>query len=69
MKYTEEMILHSDSGYCMPFAEPDGRDVSLSLGYGEQNHPESGERFSTTASTSACGVTCCPPWPAVSCRV
>ena len=45
MKYTEEMILHSDSGYCMPFAEPDGRDVSLSLGYGEQNHPESGERF------------------------
>ena len=19
MKYTEEMILHSDSGYCMPF--------------------------------------------------
>ena len=45
MRYTEEMILHSDSGYCMPFAEPDGRDVSLSLGYGEQNHPESGERF------------------------
>lgn len=45
MKYTEEMILHSDSGYCMPFAEPDGRDVSLSLGYGEQNHPESGEKF------------------------
>ena len=45
MKYTEEMILHSDSGYCMPFAEPDGKDVSLSLGYGEQNHPESGERF------------------------
>lgn len=45
MKYTEEMILHSDSGYCMPFAEPDGRDVSLSLGYGEQTHPESGERF------------------------
>ena len=39
------MILHSDSGYCMPFAEPDGRDVSLSLGYGEQNHPESGEKF------------------------
>ena len=45
MKYTEEMILHSDSGYCMPFAEPDGRDVSLSLGYGEQNHPESGDIF------------------------
>ena len=39
------MILHSESGYCMPFAEPDGRDVSLSLGYGEQTHPESGEKF------------------------
>ena len=45
MKYTEEMILHSDSGYCMPFAEPDGRDVSMSLGYGEQIHPKSGEKF------------------------
>ena len=45
MKYTEEMILHSDSGYCMPFAEPDGRDVAMSLGYGEQTHPESGEKF------------------------
>jgi hypothetical protein len=21
MKYTQEMILHSDSGYCMPFEE------------------------------------------------
>ncbi len=39
------MILHSDSGYCMPFAEPDGRDVAMSLGYGEQTHPESGEKF------------------------
>lgn len=45
MKYTEEMILHSDSGYCMPFAEPDGGDVAMSLGYGEQTHPESGEKF------------------------
>ena len=39
MKYTEEMILHSDSGYCMPFEEPRGKDVELSLGYGEQVHP------------------------------
>lgn len=36
MKYTEEMILHSDSGYCMPFEEPQGKDVEMSLGYGEQ---------------------------------
>ena len=45
MKYTEEMILHSDSGYCMPFEEPRGKDVELSLGYGEQVHPTTGEKF------------------------
>ena len=45
MKYTEEMILHSDSGYCMPFEEPQGKDVELSLGYGEQVHPTTGEKF------------------------
>ena len=45
MKYTEEMILHSESGYCMPFDEPQGKDVELSLGYGEQAHPETGEKF------------------------
>lgn len=39
------MILPSDSGYCMPFAEPSGKDVSMSLGYGEQTHPESGVKF------------------------
>ena len=32
MKYTEEMILQSDSGYCMPFEEQPGKDVELSLG-------------------------------------
>lgn len=45
MKYTEEMILQSDSGYCMPFEEPQGKDVELSLGYGEQVHPATGEKF------------------------
>jgi len=39
MKYTEEMILQSDSGYCMPFEEQQGKDVELSLGYGEQTDP------------------------------
>ena len=45
MKYTEEMILHADSGYCMPVEEPRGKDVELSLGYGEQVHPTTGEKF------------------------
>lgn len=45
MKYTEEMILHSESGYSMPFEEPQGKDVELSLGYGEQADPATGEKF------------------------
>lgn len=45
MKYTEEMILHSKSGYCMPFEETQGKDVEMSLGYGEQTHPATGEKF------------------------
>ena len=43
MKYTEEMILQSESGYCMPFEERPGKDVELSLGYGEQTDPATGE--------------------------
>ena len=39
------MILHSESGYCMPFEEQPGKEVELSLGYGEQEHPETGEKF------------------------
>lgn len=39
------MILHSESGYSMPFEEPQGKDVELSLGYGEQADPATGEKF------------------------
>ena len=45
MRYTEEMILHSKSGYCMPFEAPQGKGVGRSLGYGEQVHPKTGEKF------------------------
>ncbi len=45
MNYTEEMILHSTSGYCMPFQEQAGKDVEMTLGYGEQKHPLTGEMF------------------------
>lgn len=44
MDYTQEMNLASASGYCMPFEERDG-DVRLLLGYGEQVHPKTGEKF------------------------
>ena len=45
MRYTEEMILRSSSGYCMPFEEPIKQDVQMSLGYGEQKNPVTGETF------------------------
>ena len=44
MKYTEEMILQSESGYCIPFEERQGKDVKLSLGYGEQTDPATASR-------------------------
>ena len=44
MRYTEEMMLQSKSGYCMPFEER-GKDVELTLGYGNQKHPVTGEPF------------------------
>lgn len=39
------MILHSKSGYCMPFEEQQGKDVELSLGYGEQTDTATGEKY------------------------
>ena len=45
MIYNEQMILQSKSGYCMPFEEQDGKDVQMTLGYGEQIHPQTGESF------------------------
>ena len=44
MKFTQDMMLQSDSGYCMPFEEK-GKDVEMSLGYGMQKHPKTGEIF------------------------
>lgn len=42
--YTSEMLLMSESGYCMPF-EDRGGNVDLVLAYGEQLHPQTGEKF------------------------
>lgn len=44
MKYSQEMILQSPSGYCMPFEERE-KDVELTLGYGKQKHPVTGQEF------------------------
>lgn len=61
MRYTEEMMLQSKSGYCMPFEER-GKDVELALGYGNQKHPVTGEPFSITDWTSRQITICCQPW-------
>lgn len=45
MKYTQEMVLASDSGYCMPFREQEGRDVQMTLGYGTQINPMTKKEF------------------------
>lgn len=45
MKYTEQMILRSPSGYCMPFEESAKHDVQMSLDYGELKHPATGDTF------------------------
>ncbi len=44
MKYSKEMELFSESGYCMPFEERD-KDVEMTLGYGKQTHPATGQEF------------------------
>ncbi len=45
MKYTEEMILKSKSGYSMPFEVEQGREVEATLNYGKQTHPATGREF------------------------
>ena len=42
MKYTQDMMLQSESGYCMPFEE---RDKDVALAYGKQIHPKTKEAF------------------------
>lgn len=45
MQFTKEMLLESDSGYAFPFAVDDDKEPVISLDYGEQKHPSTGELF------------------------
>lgn len=40
-----ELLLESRSGFSMPFESDSDNDVQISLGYGEQRHPATGETF------------------------
>lgn len=41
----EDLFLESESGFYYPFVTDDGSQVEVSLGYGEQTHPNTGEKF------------------------
>ena len=41
----KDMFLESASGFMMPFAASEEEEVQVSLGYGEQTHPLTGEKF------------------------
>ena len=43
MEYSHEMMLMSESGYCMPFDDR-GKDVELLSAYGEQEDKGTGDR-------------------------
>lgn len=45
MKKSGEMFLESASGFAMPFLASEEQEVQISLGYGEQTHPKTGEIF------------------------
>ena len=43
-RYSKEMFLLSDSGYCMPYSSEECDPQPL-LGYGEQSDPQTGKKF------------------------
>lgn len=45
MKYEKDMFLESPSGFMMPFVATKDDHITISLGYGDQSHPKSGEKF------------------------
>lgn len=45
MKIEKDMLLESASGFVMPFPGHEGNDVQISLGFGEQTHPRTGQKF------------------------
>ena len=44
-KNYKDMLLESESGFMMPFPLEDQEELQISLGYGEQQHPEDGTPF------------------------
>lgn len=45
MNTKKDFFLESPSGFMMPFLTEDNSEVEMSLDYGEQTHPNTGEKF------------------------
>ena len=45
MNNSKDMFLESASGFAMPYLAKEDEEVQISLGYGEQTHPKTGEKF------------------------
>ena len=45
MNYSKDMLLESQSGFMMPFASADDEEIQVTLGFGEQKHPVTGQPF------------------------
>lgn len=50
----KDMLLESPSGFTMPFAGDEEHDVEVSLAYGEQRHPATGEPFQHSGIDLVC---------------
>lgn len=51
----KDMLLESASGFFMPFPGDEEHDVEILLGYGEQVHPATGQKFNHTGIDLATG--------------
>lgn len=43
--FSKDMLLESQSGFMMPFEAEEGKEIPVTLGYGEQTHPFTGGTF------------------------
>ena len=55
MNYSKDMLLESQSGFMMPFASADDEEIQVTLGFGEQKHPVTGQPFHHRGIDFVCG--------------
>lgn len=52
--YDKDMLLESVSGFSMPYGLEDNEDAEIMLGFGNQTHPMTGEKFNHQGVDLAC---------------